>query len=142
MAKFNTKYSDKCHATSFHFNRPSRTNKELGFETNINNIVNGYTNLSFAKNYGDRLTGVSISPDDYEKALFLMAKAKSNFELLPSSLRTKFHNDPKEMLEFIGDTKNRDECIKLGLLTEVKKPVVDVNVITPQVVTESSEKTT
>lgn len=138
--KFNTKYSDKCHATPFHFQKPSKTHKELGFECNINNIVLGYTNLSFQKNFSDLLKGVSVSPDDYQNAVYQLAQAKSAFETLPSSLRNKFHNDPKEMLEFISDEKNTDECIKLGIKEKITKPVIDVNVVTPQDVTEATSE--
>ena len=142
MPKFNTKYSDKCHATAFHFNKPSMTNKELGFECNINNIVNGYTHMSFAKDFSDKISGVKVSPDDYQNAVYQLAAAKSAFEELPSDLRFRFHNDPKELLEFISDSKNTDECLKLGLLQKVEKPVLDVNVVTPQDVTADAEKTT
>lgn len=134
--KFLNKYSDKCHAEPDINICPSMTNAELGFECDINNIVNGYTHTSFAKSdFSSKVGGLKFSPEDYQNAVYELAKAKSLFEELPSQLRQKFHNRPEEMLQFISDSKNTEECIKLGLMKRIEKDSpIEVSVVnTPQV---------
>lgn len=132
--KFNTKYSDKCHATPINHEKPSMTNKLLGFDTDINNIVAGFTRgvpLSIAS---DSPGKVFMTAEEYQNSVFKLARAKSMFEELPSKLRQRFHNDPKEMLGFLSDSKNDDEAIKLGLKVKpVEVQPIKVDVVTPAV---------
>lgn len=141
--KFNTKYSDKCHAVPTFSDKPSMTNKLFGFDTDINNIISGFTrgmNLSIASQYPGKFF---LSADEYQNAVYKLASAKSMFEELPSKLRQRFHNDPKEMLEFLDDTKNDDEAIKLGLKTKpVEVQPIKVDVVTPAVTSDTPTKET
>lgn len=57
---------------------------------------------------------------DYKTAMDAVREADSNFMELPAPLRAEFDNDPQKLLEFMGDAKNRDKAIELGLLP---KPV-------------------
>jgi phage internal scaffolding protein len=63
--------------------------------------------------------------DDYQVACNRILEAQASFDALPSKLRTRFHNDPSELLSFIADPSNVDEAINLGLM-ERKAPVSDV----------------
>ncbi len=61
---------------------------------------------------------------ELHEALSTVAKANSMFEDLPSSIRTKFHNQPGEFLDFVQDPENTAELVELGLATaKVEIPV-------------------
>lgn len=51
-----------------------------------------------------------------------VAKAQQAFEALPATLRNKFSNDPRKMMEFIHDKRNFDECVELGIFDKPKAP--------------------
>lgn len=50
-----------------------------------------------------------------------MVDARREFELLPSLIRKKFGNDPRLLVEFLADSSNDEEAIKLGLKVKPKK---------------------
>lgn len=140
MPKFKTKYSNTSdlHAAPFVSDKPSKTDKSYGFDTDINNIVAGYPVRMTTRNYGE-VNGKFMTPDDYQNSLYKLAQAKSQFEELPSKLRQRFHNDPKVMLEFLADEKNDAEAIKLGLKQKVEKTQpVKVEIVTSGEVTQST----
>lgn len=60
--------------------------------------------------YGD-FSGV----DDYQSALDAIISAQERFMQMPAQVRSRFHNDPQEFVEFCSDAKNQDEAVKLGL---------------------------
>lgn len=86
-------------------------------EVDINTIVKRF-HLT-----GELPDGISV-PDygdfsdvtDFHSAMNVVAKAKEGFETLPAVLRSKFHNDPAEFMEFVSDDKNREEAEKIGLV--------------------------
>ncbi len=54
---------------------------------------------------------------DFRGAMELVTNAQNMFEDLPSSLRTRFANDPAQFMDFVQDIeKNEDEMRELGLL--------------------------
>lgn len=64
-------------------------------------------------------TGVS----DFKSALDAVIAAQEGFMELPADVRDRFRNDPQRLLEFMADEKNRDEAIKLGLVSApVERP--------------------
>lgn len=66
-----------------------------------------------APQYGD-FTGVG----DFRSALDAVRQAEASFMSMPPDLRARFHNNPQELLEFLGDVGNRSEAMKLGLIPE------------------------
>lgn len=64
----------------------------------------------FGPRYGD-VTGA-----DFTQAQFLVAEMCSQFEELPSALRSRFNNDPAEFLDFVSDESNSDEMAEIGLI--------------------------
>lgn len=114
---FHTAYGPK-HSTPLTF-APGfgRTKQSHRDECDINQIMKRFQRtgvLDFAgKNegqYGD-VTGL-----DYEVGMQNIRKADALFQGLPSSLRARFHNDPREFLDFVQDEDNRAEAARLGLL--------------------------
>ena len=45
--------------------------------------------------------------------------------LLPAQMRSRFNNDPAELLKFIKDPANLDEAVKLGILVKKEAPKGD-----------------
>lgn len=64
-------------------------------------------------------------PDAYEfqDSLHLIKQAEMAFMALPAKVRERFHNEPAEFLAFMGDEKNGDEMIKLGLRQPAPTPM-------------------
>lgn len=124
MPKFHTAYEPPPQVDYFN-DEPSLTQQHFADECDINNIVEKYMitgvlgdPLSIPSNspqYGDY-----SSPSDYHAAQNLIAQASQAFDLLPARLRERFENDPAKLLEFLGDEKNREEAIKLGLVNNTQ----------------------
>lgn len=53
---------------------------------------------------------------DFQSAMNTITQAKREFMALPAKMRSRFNNDPAELIAFIEDTDNRDEAIRLGLI--------------------------
>jgi len=105
---------------------PSRTNTSHAIGTNPNEIVRkyGYANLPSPEGgYAD----FSQLPDLMEARKTILQAEKSFMEL-PSNVRTKFKNDPNELINFLNSSDEHDiqESIKLGLRNApAKEPLPD-----------------
>ena len=113
--------------TRIYMDAPSVTQQSAKEECDINLIVErakrGADLTHIAKGtpvYGD-FTGLP----DYRESLLMVNKARDMFMSLDSRIRERFSNDPGRLLEFLGDDKNREEALKLGLLKPVEPPKVD-----------------
>lgn len=105
---------------------PSRTVPDFKDDCDTNVILSRYVNTGVLTHtnpaqpmYGD----FSEVPQDYGEALRLIESSKEKFDALPSDVREKFDSNPYNLIKFLGDEKNRDEAVKLGL---VKPPEVKV----------------
>jgi len=81
----------------------------------INNIMKKYKTfdnipdeLKRKVQYGDFSTA-----SDYMEAVKTVQKAEETFEILNSSLKNKFQNDPAKFLEYVNDPNNNEEMYKL-----------------------------
>jgi len=75
---------------------------------------------SMSPMYGD-FTEV---PTDLREVLIMVKRADDLFMSLDPFVRRRFDNDPAVMLDFLNDSKNRDEAVKLGLVKAPIEPVV------------------
>lgn len=98
------------------------TDQDSKEEADINNIMAAYlrgeplpANVRMAT-YGD-----FYDAPDFHQAQVILTTAQEQFNALPSSVRTRFDNDPARFLAFVHDRSNLEEARKLGLLTEVQK---------------------
>ena len=105
----------------------SRVASEFKDESDVNVILRKYSNTgvwsSVARSrprYGD----FSTAPTDFLQAMTLVNDARDAFMDLPSSLRKRFGNDPAEFVAFCSDEANRDEAIRLGLIS-APEPLVE-----------------
>lgn len=72
---------------------------------------------------------------DFQTAMNVVRTAEEAFMQLPATVRSRFHNDPQELVAFVSDAANRAEAEKLGLLVvpEVIPEVVPPVVVPPAV---------
>lgn len=53
---------------------------------------------------------------DYQQLLDVTMSVQESFDSLPSDIRQRFKNNPTELLDFVANPTNYDECVKLGLI--------------------------
>lgn len=75
---------------------------------------------------------------DYMANMNKVVEAREMFESLPAKVRERFANNPANMIEFVMDSSNKEEAIKLGLL-KIEKEVVEKEVV--EKVTSATEAT-
>jgi len=57
-----------------------------------------------------------VGSKSYHEMCNTVADIRNKFLALPARLRTRFSNDPLQMLRFIEDPKNRMDSVRLGLV--------------------------
>lgn len=107
-------------ATAYVEVMPSLTEQSDEPEANINNMVErlGIAEVMARGYTGPVLGDFSEAPGSFQEALHRLDAAKSAFAALPARVRSRFGNDPGEMLEFLerSDEGAFDEAIGLGLI--------------------------
>lgn len=53
---------------------------------------------------------------DFKEAMDLITRSQGMFDQLPSEIRKRFQNTPEKLIEFMENSDNRAEAIKLGLI--------------------------
>lgn len=105
-------------------NEPSLTQQNMKDSTDVHQIMKKYTKNqqdAFLKSpVAQGIYSDTASMPSYQTAMEFVAKADSAFELLPSNIRSRFRNDPQQLMDFLQNPKNKEEAINLGIL---KKPV-------------------
>lgn len=109
---------------------PGLTDQSQSADCDVNVIVSRFMKTGVLPNVDrEALYGDFTSAPDYLTAMNMVIKAQEQFEGLSADVRKRFANDPAEFLAFVGDAKNQDEMIKLGLATRKEAPPVDVPVV-------------
>jgi phage internal scaffolding protein len=98
----------------------SRTQQQFAEECDINTIVKrfGLTG-ELPENFRVPQSGDFTNIGDFHSAMNAVRSAEEAFMDMPAELRARFGYDPQKLMDFVHDSKNRDEAIKLGL---VEKP--------------------
>nr|QJB20028.1 MAG: internal scaffolding protein [Microvirus sp.] len=97
---------------------PTRTQQQFAEECDINYIMKKYeTTGEFSTHFkqGGRYADFS-NITDFQDMLHTVQYAQDAFMTLPAEIRSRFRNDPQQILTFLQDPKNYDEGVKLGLL--------------------------
>lgn len=55
------------------------------------------------------------SVHDYHSAQNLLLEAQDAFMEMPAHVRARFDNDPGKFMDFVHDSKNSEEAVKLGI---------------------------
>jgi phage internal scaffolding protein len=90
--------------------------KRYNMEAGLNSM------MDYRQYYESNFEDVSAATD-LQDAFNRVQEANEAFDAMPSNIRSRFYNDPRMLLEFLGDSANREEAIALGLL---EKPKVEV----------------
>lgn len=107
----------------------ARTEQSHKNQCDIKNIVRRYAEA------GQPLPAVQpgefdqTNMPDFFQAQLVVQRGLSAFAAQPAAIRDRFRNDPKTFMEFLGDSRNDEEAIKLGL--KVRKVLPDTGVATP-----------
>lgn len=107
---------------------PSLTKQAFKDECDINKIMSMFRNASEAEAYISTLGPQNGSyfdctqVVDFRTARDQVLQAEQAFKALPANVRSRFENDPAQLVEFCADPANRDEMVRLGLL-KAKIPV-------------------
>lgn len=84
-------------------------------ECDINNIVRKYMDVGAQRDLREPIYGDFSEVPDYQEAFEVVRTASDAFAALPSDVRTRFGNDPGQMIAFLADEKNLEESYSLGL---------------------------
>lgn len=96
----------------------SLTQQHLAADTDINAIIRKFEKTGLVTHVTEKVAryGDFTNIPDYQTSLNLVRAAEQQFMLLPADMRERFDNDPSKMVEFLSDSKNRDEAVALGML--------------------------
>lgn len=112
----------------------SKTQQQFAAAHDVNNIISKYKKtgeLPLARKQGVFADVSTIT--DYHDSLNRVINANAAFMRLPADLRTRFGNDPAQLLAFLQDPNNNDEGVKLGIY-DAPKP-------DPQIQNQNDEQT-
>lgn len=103
-------------------NLPTRTQKHHKDMTDATAIVRkyGYKNLPMPQQIYQDFSNLP----SYQEALHTVINAEKSFQQLPSNVRTRFQNDPNELINFLNSREEHDiqESIRLGLRNKPTPP--------------------
>lgn len=104
--------------------RISRTQQQFKNECDVNQIMKKYRETGSIDFKLMRAEGVYADLSNvkgYMDSLQSAIDAREAFEAMPAYLRKRFDHDPNKLIQFVSDSKNYDEAVKLGLV-EKKQP--------------------
>lgn len=113
---FNYDMNKASDESALHCKDKSLTKQSFLEEVDINTIASRYGLTGQMPDdvrpitYGD-FTNVF----DFKSAMDAIATANESFDAMPAPLRSKFHNDPQEFVEFCSRPENLPEMRKMGL---------------------------
>ena len=103
------------------------TQQQWKKQCDINEIMKKYKRVSMKELSKLPISQTGVYGDfskvtDYHDAMNKVIAANQAFMGLDSNLRTRFHNDPAELIQFLNDKKNLKEAVELGLIDKSKLP--------------------
>ncbi len=88
-------------------------------ECDINNIMAKYQKTGAIDHFSKHAPRYEFaSSNDFAESMRIVTKAQEMFAELPSSIRSKFNNEPEQFLEFVQNPDNLSEMETLGLTTK------------------------
>lgn len=96
---------------------PSKTQQQFQNECDINNILKSYQETGTINHLNPKpgLYQDFSNVLDYKDSLELVMYAQEQFALLPAKIRSRFNNNPAELVEFCNHPHNHEEAVSLGL---------------------------
>jgi phage internal scaffolding protein len=115
--QFNYDHNAASNASGLVCEEPTRAQQHHREECDINVILERFGKTgqmpvnAISGTYGD-FSGVH----DYHTALNALIASESEFAALPAQIRSRFQNNPSNLIEFLDDPRNKAEAESLGLL--------------------------
>jgi phage internal scaffolding protein len=115
--QYNYDHDAASNASGLVCEEPTRAQQHHKDECDINVILERFGKTgqvpvnAISGTYGD-FSGVH----DYHTAMNALIAAETEFAALPAQLRSKFANDPANLVQFLDNPENRAEAEKLGLV--------------------------
>lgn len=105
----------------------SLTRQEFVQESDLNNIMKRYASGLPPSLAGSRtpMFGDFSNIPDYQTSLQVVIDAQDRFADLPSAVRKRFDNDPGKLIEFLQNSDNRNEAVRLGLIDKPAETPAD-----------------
>lgn len=101
----------------------SLTKQSFAPQQDVNNIVNRHMRSAIGRGLGGIAPGGSRQPIfgdftsiDYQAMLNQVTDAQNAFRALPARIRTRFNNDPYQLIRFVENPDNLKESVKMGLI--------------------------
>lgn len=96
----------------------SLTQQHMKAETEMSNKVGMFMKTGrFGDNQSNRQPMYAdFSSIDFMEMRNAIVDIDAEFASLPSKLRTRFQNDPHQLIRFVENPNNREEAMQLGLL--------------------------
>lgn len=102
----------------------SRTKQSFQDECDINQIMAKYQKTGAITHFNKHQQNYGIADGaTFQEAMNLVCDAQEMFNDLPSSIRSRFGNDPAAFLDFVQNEENSDEMARLGLLEQSREDV-------------------
>lgn len=122
MSKFFTGY-DRPPNIYARNSKPSLALQQFRDECDVNNLVARYNRTGTFYNALDCAGRLARMPQygdfselgDFREQQQKILDVYETFATLPAKIRERFNNNPAFFVEFVGDEKNLDECVKLGV---------------------------
>lgn len=113
--EFITAYGPK-NKSAINFGDKSRTKQSEAKDADINIIMAKYVKTGILEHANKYQGSYSFATsEDFHSSMIIVQKAQEMFSELPATVRTKFHNNPAEFLDFVQDPENESQLYDLGL---------------------------
>jgi phage internal scaffolding protein len=138
--QYNYDHNAASNASGLVCEEPTRAQQHHKDECDINVILERFGKTgqmpvnTISGTYGD-FSGVH----DYHTAMNALIASESEFAALPAQIRTRFANDPANLIQFLDNQDNRAEAEKLGLVKPISPPANESAIAADKPVTEPSE---
>ena len=110
----------------------SRVEKSHKHEVNINTIMaKARKGIPIPVSRGGGMYGDFTGAMDYHSTLQRIDEAMDMFAALPASIRSRFQNEPGQLIEFLSNPENEDKAIELGLIPDRREVVSDQDIEAP-----------
>lgn len=99
-------------------NSTARTQQHMRDECDVNQIMKKWrrTGELTHLNPTTGVYGNFASGGDYLEAINQIEEANEQFGRLDAEVRSRFNNNPNELLEFVMDDANREEAMTIGII--------------------------
>lgn len=97
----------------------TRTKQSFKKECDINVIMAKYQKTGAITHFNKHQHNYGMADGQtFQDAMNLVCEAQEMFNDLPSSIRTRFGNDPAAFLDFVQNEDNADEMARMGLIEQ------------------------